>query len=102
MISDKRERNCIGHTMSERLAESNKKPPLRLLVIRNGMPNDILILPQNYRQAATAKKLQNELQCAERRVNYKQNNALPAVKFVFDKRGQGKYKHNRVHNGNID
>ena len=25
--------------MSERLAESDKKPPLRLLVIRNGMPS---------------------------------------------------------------
>ena len=38
MISDKRERNCIRHTMSERLAESVKKPPLRLLVMKNGMP----------------------------------------------------------------
>ena len=42
MISDKRERNCIRHTMSERLAERGKKPPLRLLVIRNGMPMRIL------------------------------------------------------------
>ena len=40
MISDKRERNCIKHTMSERLAESSKKPPLRLLVMKNGMPHD--------------------------------------------------------------
>ena len=58
MISDKRERNCIGHTMSERLFESDKKTPLRLLVIRNGMPTLYLFLfsvfgnVENYSQFA--------------------------------------------------
>ena len=64
MISDKRERNRIGYTMSERLFESDKKPPLRLFVIRNGMPKKVICALFRGKGKNDCNKTRKMLKCA--------------------------------------